>query len=345
MGEVQPAKLGGIAGRAERLEVRRALRSSLADLADESLVLIACSGGPDSLALALAAGDEVRSGRARYRFGAVVVDHGLQPDSAEVAARAAEACIEAGLDPVEVMRVEVRPDSDGPEAAARTARRAALLAAADRRGAVAVLLAHTRDDQAETVLLRLARGSGARSLSGMAPVTGPWRRPLLGLPRSVVHASLGSTDAWADPHNVDPAYARSRVRAEALPALVSSLGPDVVDGLARTASLLRDDADALEAWADDAWAAVCLPNGDAQPGVTLDIDALAALPRALRTRLVRRAAIEAGAPAGALTREHVLRVEALVSDWRGQGSVDVPGLVSAGRAYGRLEFRRIRPQP
>ena len=319
-----------------RLRVRRALRESIPD--DSELVLVACSGGADSLALALAAGDEVRSGNAL--IGAVIVDHGLQTDSAHVAVSAAEACRRAGLDPVEVIRVEVAqgPGHGGPEAAARTARRMALQDAAHRHGAVAVLLAHTRDDQAETVLMRLARGSGARSLAAMAPVEGLWRRPLLDLPRDVVRSSLNGEEAWEDPHNTDPRYTRVRVRAEIMPVLVAGLGGDVVDGLARSARLLRDDADALDAAADQSWqrVSVTVPEGQA-----LDVEALAALPRALRTRLLRRAALEAGVPANDLTLAHVDRMEALVSDWKGQGAIDLPGGVGVRRSYGRLALGRV----
>lgn len=321
-----------------RLAVRRALRDALADLQADDLVLVACSGGADSLALALAAGDEVRSsGR---RIGAIVVDHALQQRSAEVAAAAAAACRLAGLAPVDVVRVQVPtgPGHGGPEAAAREARRSALVAVASHLGAAAVLLAHTRDDQAETVLLRLARGSGARTLAAMAPVDGLWRRPLLDLPRSVVRASLAGAPPWEDPHNADPRYARVRVRSTALPALVQALGNDVVDGLARSARLLRDDADALDAAADAAWAAVVL---DATDGIALDVEGLAELPRAVRTRILRRAAVESGVAPADLTLAHVDRVEALVSAWAGQGMVDLPGGIGARRTCGRLELGRV----
>lgn len=316
--------------------VRRALRDALADLAAESPVLVACSGGPDSVALARAAGVERRaSGRP---ICAVVVDHGLQQGSAGVAETAAQLCREAGLDPVDVVRVVVDtgPGSGGLEAAARDARRAALTEVAERRGCRAILLAHTRDDQAETVLLRLARGSGARTLSAMAPVEGLWRRPLLDLPRAVVHASVEGVVTWSDPHNADPRFARVRVRTSALPALVEALGDDVVDGLARSARLLRDDADALDDLAEQAWL-----QAGTSGGTVLDVEALEALPRAVRSRVLRRAALASGVPAHALTLAHVDRLEALVSRWRGQGAVDLPGSVAADRAYGRLTFGRV----
>ena len=241
------------------------------------------------------------------------------------------------MHPVIVERVDVTARGVGPEAAARAARRLALEGMADRLGAAAILVAHTRDDQAETVLLRLARGSGARSLAAMSAVAGRWRRPLLDLPRDLVRASASGLDVWEDPHNDDSAFARSRVRHSALPALVRALGPDVVAGLARSARLLRDDADALDDQARQAHAAV----RDAED--TLDVVGLAALPRAVRTRVSRSAAIAAGTPASCLTAEHVDRVEALVSDWHGQGAIDLPGGIAGERRYGRLAFRRVPP--
>jgi len=318
--------------------VRRAIRASLADLDAAQSVIVACSGGADSLALALAAADESRAtGRP---IAAVIIDHGLQDDSAAVAATAAEACARAGLDPVEVVRVEVAagPGSGGMEAAARDARRAALIAAAERLDCAAILLAHTRDDQAETVLLRLARGSGARSLAAMAPIDGPWRRPLLDVPRTDVRASLGGHSAWQDPHNTDTAFARVRVRTRALPALVDALGDDVVDGLARSARLLRDDADALDDLAANALAHLEIAVDE---GLAFEVTALEALPRAVRTRVLRHAALRVGVPATDLTLAHVDRIEALISSWHGQGAVDLPAHVGAWRAYGRLTLGRI----
>lgn len=326
-------------GETAQMAVRRAVREALSDLADDDLVLVACSGGPDSLALASAVAAE------RSRAGAIVVDHGLQVGSGEVAQTAATQCRRLALDPVEVITLDLgapAPGLGGPEAIARDARRAALTEAAQRHGAVAILLAHTRDDQAETVLLRLARGAGARSLGAMAPVTGIWRRPLLGLDREVVHAALADLQAWSDPHNVDPAFARVRVRRDALPALIEALGPGVVAGLARSADLLRDDADALDRMAAEAWPDCCVAHLE-QVECELEIDRLRALPRAVRTRILRRAAIETGSPATALSRDHVLAVEALVSDWHGQGPLDLPGPLRVSRRYGRLRFDRTDP--
>ncbi|MGC3002165.1 tRNA lysidine(34) synthetase TilS, partial [Streptomyces sp. G35A] len=224
-------------------------------------------------------------------------------------------------------------------AAARDARYAALDAAAERHGAAAVLLGHTRDDQAETVLLGLARGSGIRSLSGMAAVSGAggrYRRPFLQLDRQTARKAcmVQSLPVWDDPHNADPAYTRSRLRHEGLPALEKALGKGVVEALARTAQLSRDDADALDAWAGQAEAGVRDADG------SLECAGLYALPPAVRRRVLRRAAIEAGAPAGSLFARHIEELDRLITGWRGQGAINLPGKVVARRQGGRLVIRQ-----
>ena len=208
------------------------------------LVLVAVSGGADSLALADALAFEWDNA------GAVIVDHGLQPDSAQVAEQAAGTCRALGLHPVEIVTVAVVDEGTGLEAAAREARYAALTDAAERHGAVAVLLGHTRDDQAEQVLLGLTRGSGTRSLSGMPRSRGPFRRPLLGISREETRAACAAEDVefWDDPMNDDPAFTRVRAR-RALADLDRDLGPGVAAALARSADQLRADADHLDALA------------------------------------------------------------------------------------------------
>jgi tRNA(Ile)-lysidine synthase len=307
------------------------VRAALGPLAPGDLVLVGLSGGPDSCALAAATA--VEAPRAGLRAGAVVVDHGLQAGSEAVAEKAAGWARERGLDPVRVVPVEVGR-AGGPEGAARAARHAALRAAAGSTGALAVLLGHTLDDQAETVLLGLARGSGARSLGGMAPVAGLLRRPLLGLTRAEVRAAAAAEGApvWDDPHNDDRAARRARTRHDLLPALDAALGPGVPAALARTADLLRADADALDGWA--AAAAADARRDDDPAG--LDAEALAGLPAAVRTRVIRAAAVAAGCPAGALTAAHVGEVDRLVADWHGQGPIALPGQVRAARRCGRL---------
>ncbi|MFL6100049.1 MAG: tRNA lysidine(34) synthetase TilS [Actinomycetales bacterium] len=330
------------------LATRDAVRRALADLADAAgstgrtgptseagpaaPVLVACSGGPDSLALASATAFVAQ--QLGVRAGAVVVDHQLQAGSAEVAAGAARTATELGLDPVEVLTVRVTATAgDGPEAAARAARYGALDAAAARRGAMAVLLGHTSDDQAESVLLGLLRGSGARSLSGMPARRGIYRRPFLRLSRETTAkacAELGLAP-WADPHNVDPAYARARAR-RLVSDVAEQLGSGVRTGLARSAELLRADDEALETWAAREYDALLLP-GDA-PG--LDCAALAGLPAAVRLRVLRRAALAAGARPPDLSSTHLAALDALVTAWHGQGPVDLPGPLHGVRDCGRL---------
>ncbi|HEX6196852.1 MAG TPA: tRNA lysidine(34) synthetase TilS [Jiangellaceae bacterium] len=314
----------------EELDVRRAVRETLSDVTSGT-VLVACSGGPDSLALASAT--VVELGRSGLRPGAVTVDHGLQDGSATRSRRVAGILVSWGFDPVEVIYAPVVSSRAGPEGNARMMRYAALDGAAVRHGAAAILLGHTRDDQAETVVLGLARGSGARSLAGMPPLSGRYRRPLLRLSRSTVRAAVPSDIApWDDPHNADASFRRARVRHDVLPVLDKQLGPGISDALARSADLLRADADALDGWADRVYAEASI--GPCPPGgrpVVLDVEVLADVPSAVRTRVLRRAALTAGSPPSDLTAEHVWAVESLVTNWHGQGPIDLPGKVRAAR--------------
>ncbi len=270
-------------------------------------VCVALSGGADSLALTAAA---VRAG---LDVTALVVDHGLQEGSAETAAAAAERARGLGAR-ARVLTVEV-DGAGGPEAAARAARYAALDAAREGRP---VLLGHTLDDQAETVLLGLGRGSGARSLAGMTAWNDPWGRPFLGIRRAQtarVCSELGLAP-WDDPHNRDGRFTRARLRHELLPLLDDVLGGGVPEALARTADQLRADARALEAFAAD-----LLERARTSGGVA--VRELAAAPTAVRTRTLRSWLIESGAvePSARL----VAQVDALVGDWRGQGPVAIGG--------------------
>ncbi|ARH92512.1 tRNA lysidine(34) synthetase TilS [Streptomyces lydicus] len=324
-----------------RLAVRRVLHDVLnhhcaQDRREPPLVLVACSGGADSMALASALAFEAP--KLGVRAGGVTIDHGLQEGSDLRAAEVALRMRALRLDPVEAVAVTVGREG-GPEAAARDARYAALDAAAERLGAGAVLLGHTRDDQAETVLLGLARGSGTRSLSGMAATSGHggrYRRPFLDVDRQTARKAclIQSLPVWDDPHNTDPAYTRSRLRHEGLPALEKALGKGVVEALARTAQLSRDDADALDAWAAAAEGTVLDDTG------TLDVAALFALPPAVRRRVLRRAVIGAGSPAGSLFARHIEEVDRLITAWRGQGAINLPGRVGVRRQGGRLVIRQ-----
>lgn len=296
--------------------VRRAVR---AVLPPDGLVLAAVSGGADSLALLAALAHEAP--KAGLDAAAVTVDHGLHDASADQARRVAGQAADLGL-ACAVLTVTTAPT----ETAAREARYAALDAHAREAGAAVVLLGHTLDDQAEQVLLGLARGSGARSLAGMPPARGVYRRPLLDLPRATTRAACAALrlTPWEDPANADPRHSRARVRHTVLPLLEEQLGPGVTEALARSARLLRDDADALDALA--------------AAHESLDVRDLAALPAAVRTRVLRRAAIAAGAPATDLTAEHVRVMDAFVTDWHGQGAVALPGGLAAERRCDTLAF-------
>ena len=323
-------------------EVRNAVRAILSDLAAGDLALVACSGGADSLALAAAAA--FVAPRLGLRAGGVTVDHGLQPGSAERATAVATLLGKLGLDPVRALTVtvpEARP-GNGPEAAARAARYAALDQAAEEHGAVAVLLGHTLDDQAETVLLGLARGSGARSLAGMPARRGRYRRPLLAVRRATTAGACAELDLepWQDPHNQDFRFARARVRHQALPALEAALGPGVAEALVRTAGQLRADAECLE---ELAFAESGKLRDAASSPAGLDVAWLRDLPTAIRTRVLRDAAIMAGCPPGALAAGHVERVDELVTGWHGQRWVDLPGGVRARRQAGKVWFSSTAP--
>ncbi|MFI5932453.1 tRNA lysidine(34) synthetase TilS [Actinoplanes sp. NPDC051494] len=301
-----------------RVAVRRVLASA------PGPVLVACSGGADSMALAAAAA--FVAPRLGVRAGLVTVDHQLQDGSGARAAAVADWARSVGLSPVSVEAVDVGGRAGGPEAAARDARYEALSGVAGRVGAASVLLGHTRDDQAETVLLALARGSGPRGLAGMPRRRGIFVRPLLDIARADTRkacAALGF-GVWEDPHNTDPAYARSRVRADALPALVATLGDGVVANLARTASLVAADV----AYLDDL-AVGALSAARSSPG--LNISHLSDLPLAVRGRVLHAWALELGAPGSALSHRHVAALDALVTDWHGQGYAVLPGGIAVAR--------------
>jgi tRNA(Ile)-lysidine synthase len=308
------------------------LRAAVADFArthvpGERRWCVALSGGPDSLALAAVAAKERDT-------TALIVDHGLQADSERVAARARAQALTLGCVDALVLRVDVGT-AGGPEAAARSARYTALDGA---RAGAPVLLAHTLDDQAETVLLGLGRGSGPRSIAGMRPYDPPWCRPLLGVRRTLTHAAcieLGLTP-WQDPHNSDPRFTRVRLRSEALPLLEDVLGGGVAEALARTAAALREDIDAL-----DGRAAVALR--ELQSDGELGVAEVAALPAAVRRRVIRGWLLAGGATG--LTDKHIRGVDSLIIEWRGQGGVAVGSAfrgqrLFAGRRGGRLLLTR-----
>jgi len=312
--------------------VRHAVRRALARHPADRMVWVACSGGADSTALAAAlAFEAARSGRPA---GLITVDHGLQPDSAEQAARVAALGFELGLQPVLQLPVSVT-GSGGPEAAARAARYAAL---APYAAGGLVLLGHTADDQAETVLLGLGRGSGPRSIAGMRPEDGNYLRPLLGLRRRDTEAACAALGlpVWPDPHNLDPRFRRVRVRTEVLPLLEDVLAGGVVEALARTAEQLREDLDTLHGLAERVLVHSYLSDG-------LHTEELLAQPPAILNRVVKAWAEAEGA--GPLAAGQVRELARLVTDWRGQGGVDLPGGFRAHRTSGRLVVSRSPNSP
>jgi tRNA(Ile)-lysidine synthase len=311
-------------------QIRSAVRPELT--ASDEPVLVACSGGADSLALAAAIAFEAP--RAGVQAGAVTVDHGLQPGSAARAEGTATVLRNLGLAPVTVVGVDVGRDG-GPEAAARTARYRALRTAAQEHGA-RIALGHTLDDQAETVLLGLGRGSGPRSVAGMvahrAGGGAIFWRPLLGIRRATTRAACAALElpVWDDPWNDDPAYTRVRVRTEALPLLEDVLGGGVAPALARTAALLREDLDLLDGLAQAELDRLADAHG-------LPARETAALAAALRRRVLRGWLRAAAVPD--LQAVHLAAVDALLTDWRGQGRVDLPGGAGVVRTSGRLVLK------
>jgi len=325
-GRRRPGRLAPVVGTA-----RKMLQDALAAAGYPDRVLVACSGGPDSLALAAVAAYFGRRGHVDghpVSVGAVVVDHQLQPGSAAVAATTARTLDELGLSPVTIRTVDVASSGAGPEAAARDARHAALEAAADEAGAAAILLGHTLDDQAEQVLLGLARGSGTRSLAGMRPARGRLLRPFLGLRRAdtLEICRVEDLEPWHDPSNTDPVYARSRTRVEVLPLLEDKLGPGVAESLARTAAILQLDADYLEDVANDTFER---PRQQTGEEISLPEAGLRDLAPAVRFRVIAKAAAAVGGQQPSYQR--LLAAEALLRRQGSAGPVELPGAVSVFR--------------
>lgn len=289
------------------------------------VVVVACSGGADSLALLAATVFESR--RAGWHVVGATVDHGLQESSDAHAAAVVEQMAELGAHETVSARVSVHPQGHGIEAAAREARYAVLGEMAGRLGASVVLLGHTLDDQAETVLMGLTRGSGGRSIAGMRRAFPGYSRPLLDVSRAQTEAACRAEGIswWTDPHNADPRFLRSRVRHTVLPLLEKELGPGVATTLARTGDLLRDDLEALDELA-------AASAGD------LGLDHLQSLPRAVRSRVLRLAALDAGAPADELFHVHVTALGDLVSG-AVRGEVQLPGHLTAYLDEVCLRFR------
>ncbi|WP_235026368.1 tRNA lysidine(34) synthetase TilS [Glutamicibacter sp. JC586] len=296
-------------------------RNAIAQESGPGLTLIGVSGGADSMALAIVASSLPSA------FGAVIVDHGLQPNSAQVAHEAAERCRGLGLDPVVIRKVSTA----GDEASARAARYEQFEWALAHHQTETLLLAHTRDDQAEQVLLGLLRGSGTRSLAGIPPARGPYRRPLLELTRAQTEKIChdAGIQYWEDPSNADTRYRRNLIRHRILPYLNSELGEHVPEALARTASLAAADADALDLWAQRA-----------KNEHGLNLLELAKLPVAIASRVLRLAAIESGAKNVGHERTQALCALAGIGVGKSKsaGPVQLDGKISAFRQRSVIVF-------
>jgi tRNA(Ile)-lysidine synthase len=304
-------------------QIRKAVKPWLEN--NSQSILFGCSGGADSMALALALFIESEN----KNIIPIVVDHGLQPESAQVTLDTVEKLKKVGYKQIETAKAQVII-TDGLEASARRARYQIFNQLIDAYDAKYFLLAHTLNDQAENVLLGLARGSGTRSLSGMAVENNKFIRPLLKISRETTQAACieGGVEIWEDPHNNDQRFTRVRVRQNVLPVIEENLGPKITEALARSSDLLRDDADALDSFANEFFNYVDKLN--------LEVVDLERLPKAIRTRVLRLAIYNAGSPIGSLTSDHIGSVESLVSDWHGQKEVALPGNVKVFRNSGRI---------
>jgi len=304
-------------------QIRKAVKPWLEN--NSQSILFGCSGGADSMALALALFIESEN----KNVIPIVVDHGLQSESAQVTLDTIEKLKKIGYKQIETAKAQVII-TDGLEASARRARYQIFNQFIDAYDAKYFLLAHTLNDQAENVLLGLARGSGTKSLSGMAVENNKFIRPLLKISRAITQAACieGGVEIWEDPHNNDQRFTRVRVRQNILPVIEENLGPKITEALARSSDLLRDDADALDSFANEFFNHVDKLN--------LEVVDLERLPKAIRTRVLRLAIYNAGSPIGSLTADHIGSVESLVSDWHGQKEVALPGNVKVFRNSGRI---------
>ena len=306
-------------------QIRKAIRPWVES--NSQPILFGCSGGADSMAMALALFLEAKD----QKIVPVVVDHGLQPNSGLITNKTISALADIGYKEIKSAMAQITI-TDGLEASARRARYQIFNQFIDAYNAKYFLLAHTLNDQAEQVLLGLARGSGTRSLSGMATQNNLFVRPLLKISRSTTEAACaeGGVKVWNDPHNEDLRFTRVRVRKNILPIIEENLGPRITEALARSADLLRDDADALDGFA--------LEFINQVDPFDLEVTDLERLPKAIRSRVLRLAIYNAGAPGGSLTADHIGAVEALISDWHGQKEVALPGNVKVLRNSGRINL-------
>jgi len=299
-----------------RLAVRNCLTSNTKP---GQKLLIAVSGGADSLALAAAC--EFEAKKLGVKIAAAVIDHSLQKGSDKVAAQTAKTLAALGFEEVVVKKITVGK-AGGPEAAARTARYAALETLRQKTKSNFVVLGHTASDQAETVLLGLVRGSGSKSLSGMSEKTGFLLRPLLGVERATTEAFCKDSGIkyWSDPQNKDEKFLRVMIRKHVLPFLEKQLGGSVATSLVRTSDQLREDNTYLELQADKSFKKYAKVSGS---GISFDAKAIEKLPAAILNRVIKKALDGFGSES---SRTHVLAVSELVLSWHGQKPLALPGV-------------------
>ncbi|MFZ9360823.1 MAG: tRNA lysidine(34) synthetase TilS, partial [Candidatus Nanopelagicales bacterium] len=311
------------------INLQNAVNNLLKDFEPADNILVACSGGADSLALAWTS--QVVTKRIGLNLIAVIIDHQLIKESSQVAQDAKKKCEDFGIEKVVIKQIEVKDDNDGLEAAARKARYEAFEELVNEFNAKAVLLAHTQDDQAETMLMRLTRGSGAKSLSAMKEVSGKYLRPFLHIRKQVLVDALEKENIsyWQDPANTNYKFLRAKVRHELMPKLIEVLGDSAIDSLDRSSELLKEDNEALESLALESYEKL---------NKELKVQELEKLPTAIRKRVIKIAALNSGVTPGPFSFEHIEAIDALVTNWRGQGNVDLPGFIQASRVDQTIRF-------
>lgn len=312
--------------------LQNAVSNLLKDFDPADLILVGCSGGADSIALAWSA--SVVCKRLNLNLGVVIVDHQLIAESNQVAENTKKQCAEFGINQIIVKKIKVVLENEGLEAAARKARYKAFEEVIKDTNAKALMLAHTQDDQAETMLMRLTRGSGAKSLSAMSEVSGKYLRPFLHVRKFEIKDALEKEDIkyWNDPANSNSDFLRVKVRNELIPKLIEVLGDSVVEALDRTSMLLKNDNDILDQIALNHY----------QENRQLLISKLEDLPSAIRTRVIKLAALDAGVNPGPFSFEHIEAIDALVTNWHGQSHIDLPGFVQASRVNETIRFNSSR---
>ncbi len=311
------------------INLQNAVNNLIKNFEPADTILIACSGGADSLALAWTS--QVVTKRLGLNLVAVIIDHQLIQESSQVALEAKQKCESFGIEKVVIKKINVKEEKEGLESAARKARYEAIEELVVEFNAQAVLLAHTQDDQAETILMRLTRGSGAKSLSAMKEVSGKYLRPFLHIRKKELVEALKKEGItfWEDPANTDYKFLRAKVRHELMPKIIEVLGDSAIEALDRTSDLLKEDNEALDSIAEQNYKNL---------NKELKVEELAKLPSAIRKRIIKIASLEAGVIPGPFSFEHIEAIDALVTNWRGQGNVDLPGFIQASRVDQTIRF-------